>query len=88
MGKNVKPSVRKIMRDALSDVANTNGSHLTLEHIILSMIMDGENRAIKAITTMGVNVNSLYDTVYEIVHNGTLTPKVKVVDKIPFNTSF
>jgi ATP-dependent Clp protease ATP-binding subunit ClpC len=85
MGKNVKPSVRKIMRDALSDVANTNGTHLTLEHIILSMIMDGENRAIRAITTMGVNVNSLYDTVYEIVHNGTLTPKVKVVDKIPFN---
>lgn len=85
MGKNVKPSVRKIMRAALSDVASTNGSHLTLEHIILSMIMDGENRAIKAIITMGVNVNSLYDTVYEIVHNGTLTPKVKVVDKIPFN---
>ena len=73
------------MRDALSDVTSINGSHLTLEHIILSMIMDGENRAIKAITTMGVNVNSLYDTVYEIVHNGTLTPKVKVVDKIPFN---
>ena len=85
MGKNVKPSVRKIMRDALSDVTSINGSHLTLEHIILSMIMDGENRAIKAITTMGVNVNSLYDTIYEVAHNGVLTPKVKVADKIPFN---
>ena len=85
MGKNVKPSVRKIMREALNDVANTNGSHLTLEHIVLSTIMDGENRAVKTITEMGVNINSLYDTIYSIVHNGNLTPKVKNQDKIPFN---
>ena len=85
MGKNVKPSVRKIMREALNDVVTTNGSHLTLEHIMLSTILDGENRAIKTITEMGVNINSLYDTIYAIVHNGNLTPKVKNQDKIPFN---
>lgn len=85
MGKNVKPSVRKIMREALNDVVTTNGSHLTLEHIVLSTIIDGENRAIKTITEMGVNINSLYDTIYAIVHNGNLTPKVKNQDKIPFN---
>ena len=85
MGKNVKPSVRKIMREALNDVVTTNGSHLTLEHIVLSTILDGENRAIKTITEMGVNINSLYDTIYAIVHNGNLTPKVKNQDKIPFN---
>lgn len=86
MGKNVKPSVRKIMREALNDVANTNGSHLTLEHIVLSTIMDSENRAMNVINTMGVNVNSLYDTIFDIVHNGNLTPKVKKTEnKIPFN---
>lgn len=85
MGKNVKPSVRKIMREALSDVVNTNGSHLTLEHILLSTIMDNENRAMNIISSMGININSLYDTVYEIVHNNNLTPKVKTPDKIPFN---
>ena len=85
MGKNVKPSVRKIMKDALNDVSNINGSHLTLEHIILSMIMDGDNRAIKAIVSMGINVNSLYDTIYEVAHSGGVAPKVRVVDKIPFN---
>jgi ATP-dependent Clp protease ATP-binding subunit ClpC len=85
MGKNVKPSVRKIMREALNDVVTTNGSHLTLEHIVLSTIIDGENRAIKTITEMGVNINSLYDTIYAIVHNGNLTPKVKNQNKIPFN---
>ncbi len=86
MGKNVKPSVRKIMREALNDVVTTNGNHLTLEHIVLSTIMDGENRAIKTITEMGVNMNSLYDTIYAIVHNGNLTPKVKKTQgKIPFN---
>jgi ATP-dependent Clp protease ATP-binding subunit ClpC len=85
MGKNVKPSVRKIMKAALSDVININGSHLTLEHIILSIIMDGDNRAIKAVVSMGVNVNSLYDTIYEVAHNGVLTAKVKVAEKIPFN---
>lgn len=85
MGKNVKPSVRKIMREALNDVVNTNGSHLTLEHILLSAIMDNENRAMNVISSMGININSLYDTVYEIVHNNNLTPKVKTPDKIPFN---
>jgi len=35
---------------------------------------------------MGVNVNSLYDTIFDIVHNGNLTPKVKKTEnKIPFN---
>jgi len=48
--------------------------------------MDSENRAMNVINTMGVNVNSLYDTIFDIVHNGNLTPKVKKTEnKIPFN---
>jgi ATP-dependent Clp protease ATP-binding subunit ClpC len=61
---------------AKSDAINNNNQDLKVEHVVLNMIIDQNNRGVNIIKSMGVDTNTLHDTLYEIVYNSNLTPKV------------
>jgi ATP-dependent Clp protease ATP-binding subunit ClpC len=76
MKDNISSELTRIMDVAKSDAINNNNQELKVEHVVLSMIIDQNNRAVNIIKSMGVDTNTLHDTLYEIVYNSNLTPKV------------
>ena len=76
MKDNISSELTRIMDMAKSDAINNNNQELKVEHVVLSMIIDQNNRAVNIIKSMGVDTNTLHDTLYEIVYNSNLTPKV------------
>jgi ATP-dependent Clp protease ATP-binding subunit ClpC len=76
MKDNISSELTRIMDMAKSDAINNNNQDLKVEHVVLNMIIDQNNRGVNIIKSMGVDTNTLHDTLYEIVYNSNLTPKV------------
>jgi ATP-dependent Clp protease ATP-binding subunit ClpC len=76
MKDNVSSELTRVMDAAKSDAINNNNQELKLEHVVLNIITDQDNKAVNTIKSMGVDTNTLHDTLYEIVYNSNLTPKV------------
>jgi ATP-dependent Clp protease ATP-binding subunit ClpC len=76
MKDNVSGELTRIMDAAKADAINNNNQELKVEHVVLNIITDQDNKAVNVIKSMGVDTNTLHDTLYEIVYNSNLTPKV------------
>lgn len=76
MKDNISSELTRVMDAAKADAINNNGQELKVEHVVLNLIIDQNNKAINIIKSMGVDTNTLHDTLYEIVYNSNLTPKV------------
>jgi len=75
MDREVEPKLKAILTDAKRGVKEHNGYDVQLGHIILSTLLDGDNRAISVLDHMKVDTSKLYDTLYEIVYTNDLTPR-------------
>lgn len=76
MKDNISSELTRVMDAAKADAINNNSQELKVEHVVLNLIIDQNNKAINIIKSMGVDTNTLHDTLYEIVYNSNLTPKV------------
>ena len=55
------PLLRKIIENSIVDSRENNDGEVTLEHIMFSMLEEGEGIAIRILIGMGIDVESLYD---------------------------
>jgi len=76
MKDNISNELTRVMDAAKADAINNNNQELKVEHVVLNLIIDQNNKAINIVKSMGVDTNTLHDTLYEIVYNSNLTPKV------------
>tara|TARA_R110000868_G_scaffold203969_4_gene451938 strand:- start:14080 stop:16557 length:2478 start_codon:yes stop_codon:yes gene_type:complete len=76
MRKNIRPKLKEVVREAMQEVLHHNGSELRPEHVILSIVEDGENRATDVLLNMGVDLNGLFDALYDEVYNKDMLPRI------------
>ena len=55
------PLLRKIMENAIMDSRDNNDGEVTLDHLIFSMLEEGEGIAIRLLIGMGIDVEGIYD---------------------------
>ncbi len=66
---NFTPKSRKILEDAIMIASKFNHSKVGTEHLLLSMIEENDNYAIKFLKQLGVNIPDLSDAIYNIIGN-------------------
>jgi len=76
MNRNIRPKLKAIVREAMQEVLNHNGNQLRPEHVILSIVEDGDNRATEVLLNMDVDLNGLFDSLYDEVYNKDIIPRV------------
>ena len=78
--KKILPKVRKIINMSIKQAKIHNDYEVKIEYIIMSLINDYNNSAIKIINSLGVNIDKLYHKIEkEMVKN-------KLEKKFHFNT--
>lgn len=58
------PMLRKIMENAIIDSKDNNNGEVTINHLFISMLDEGEGIAIRILLGMGVDLEKLYDEFY------------------------
>lgn len=67
------PRARKILEEAHRQAARFNQQQTGTEHLLLAIIKEGENVAVRLLNTLGVNVQKIYaDTLIAIGQDGNL----------------
>lgn len=56
--------VKSIMKEAMGQAISFGDSRLKPEHILLSLILDDDNKAVETLRHLNVDVENLYDTLY------------------------
>jgi len=87
MNREIIPKVKKIIGNAAIIAKELDHVDVTPEHITLSILRDNNNQCVDVLIAMGVDVNKLYDLVYEITFKSDMTPRVTQTKKIrrPFS---
>jgi len=75
MGREVEYKLKSIILEARTSVQKVNGYNVGLGHIIVSVISDGNNRAMDVLDHMKVDTEALYDRFYREVYTEDLTPR-------------
>ena len=55
------PLVKKIIEESILDARENNGGEVTLEHLFLSMLEEGEGVAIRILISMDIDLDDLYN---------------------------
>ena len=61
MKKEIVPKLKKVMDRAQDEAKMYDDKVVRPEHIILSMVNDGDNRCVNTLKAMGIDLNELYD---------------------------
>ena len=87
MNKEVIPKVKKIINSAMVIAKEMDDREASPEHITLAMIKENNNKCIDTLEALGVDVNALYDSVYDYLNKSILSPRVvkSKKTKIPFS---
>jgi len=78
MNREIRPKLKEIVRKAMQEVLNHNGNQLRPEHVILSIIADGDNRTTEVLLNMDVDLNGLFDDLYDEIYNKDIIPRIGV----------
>lgn len=74
MNKKISPKLKSIINDAIGEAIGYGDNTLRPEHILLSMVIDGNNEAVKILELIGVDLPNLYDTLSYLLKNINLSP--------------
>ncbi len=67
------PRARKILEEAHRQAARFNQQQTGTEHLLMAIIKEGENVAVRLLNTLGINVQKIYaDTLIAIGQDGSL----------------
>jgi len=83
MSKDIHPSVKIIINQAIKEAESLDDVKVRLEHIIISLISDEENECVKVFKSLSVNLNDLHDTVSEHLRTTDFIPRVAVSKRKP-----
>lgn len=85
MDKNINPKTSEIIATALKEAANYGDSKLRLEHILIAILVDNNNKCVDIWKKMNVNVSLMYDKVSEYLVSADITPRISTTRNIPPN---
>lgn len=85
MDKDIHPKVTEIIKMAKSEAANYGDSKLRLEHILVAILVDNNNKGIDGLKILGVDLNKMFEQVSEYLVSADITPRITVNRKIPPN---
>lgn len=88
MEKNVSPKVRYIMNSANEEAKNCGDKQIRPEHIIISMILDSENKGVMLLNQMNVNIDSFYEDLDNLIkiNQNSISQKLTNKFKLPFSS--
>ena len=66
MNREIIPKVKKIIGNSMVIAKELDHVDIKPEHLTLSILRDNNNQCVDILVAMGVDVNKLYDFVYEI----------------------
>lgn len=82
MKKKVNTKLSEIINNSLLVAKEFNDVELKPEHIMLSLLNDKDNPSIEIFNRMGIDLDKLYDSIYEEIRQSDLTPRVKSKSKV------
>lgn len=87
MKKEIVPKLKKVMNRAQDEAKMYDDKVVRPEHIILSMVNDGDNRCANTLKAMGVDLNELYDQLSQYTRDTHLNPNATNTKRfrIPFS---
>lgn len=87
MKKEIVPKLKKVMNKSQDEAKSYDDKVVRPEHMLLSIINDGDNRCTDALKEMGVDLNDLYDLISEHTRNNniTLTTSQSKRIRLPFS---
>jgi len=63
MTNEIGPKVKDIMQKAIKEARDYDDSELKPEHILISILLDDDNKAVHILRELNLDVNKLYDTI-------------------------
>lgn len=63
------PLLKRVLESSILDSKDNNNAVITLDHIFISMLEEGEGIAIRVLSAMHVNIDSLYNEFYNRYQN-------------------
>jgi ATP-dependent Clp protease ATP-binding subunit ClpC len=87
MNREIIPKVKKIINNSMTIAKEMDSGKVTPEHITLSILKDNNNKCVSTLEVMGVDINQMYDMVYDISMKSDISPRVTESKKIrrPFS---
>ena len=76
MNREITPKVKAIINNAMKEAKSFDDTKVRPEHIMLSMINDANNEAIKILKKLKVDSNDLHDKISDYLRKNDLTPRV------------
>ena len=67
--KKVQPKVKKIINKSIEEAKLYGDTEINIEHIIIALINDYDNEAIKYLIELGVDINKLHGKVEKLVYS-------------------
>jgi len=88
MEKNVSPKVRQIINNANEEAKNCGDKQVRPEHIMISIILDNENKGTMLLSKLNVNIESLYEELDNLIKitQDTISQKLTSKFKLPFSS--
>ena len=85
MGREIESKLKHVVKEAMKDVKSHNGYDVHIPHLILTTLMDGNNKAIDVLEAMRVDVRALYDSLYDETYTKDMVPRPYEAKDITFS---
>jgi ATP-dependent Clp protease ATP-binding subunit ClpC len=79
MGRSIVPKLKKIITNSTIEASGFDDNKVRPQHIILSMINEGNNKCVDILSAMNVDLNELYDVISDYARNIDFTPKTSSI---------
>ena len=87
MEKNVSPKLRYIINNANEEAKNCGDKQVRPEHIMISIILDNENKGIMLLNQMNIDLDLLYEDLDTLIktNQSSISQKITSKFKLPFS---
>jgi ATP-dependent Clp protease ATP-binding subunit ClpC len=76
MNREIYPKVKVIMNNSIKEAKTFEDVKVRPEHIVLSMLIDGDNECVKVLDIMKIDTIDLYDRIADYLRRTDLTPRI------------
>jgi ATP-dependent Clp protease ATP-binding subunit ClpC len=82
MKREIIPKVKRIINESMVIARDMDDVNVRPEHITLSIIKDNNNKCVDVLEALGVDINALYDSIYDNLNKSDLTPRLVNAKKL------
>lgn len=72
------PLLKRVLEQSIIDAKESNANEVTVEHILMSILDEGEGVGIRVLTNLGVNIDELYEEMNKKTYNKKTSKKLLI----------